>query len=97
MTTGKGRAEQTGLLCVHITHEIFKCVHLSYDKLYSQKLTWTPGPLCGSPAERFHLHSNEPGIIEGSNGSATPTIQQRIYMYGYKVQTKTVSSGAEAF
>lgn len=51
--------------CVHIK-KVFKRPHLSACtgkcvQLYSQKLTWIPEPLCGSPAERFHPHSNEPG------------------------------------
>lgn len=33
---------------------------------YSQKLTWTPEPLCGSPAGHFHPHSNEPRNTYGN-------------------------------
>lgn len=55
--------------CVRIKN-VYKWPHLSVCagkcvELYSQKLTWTPEPLCGSPAVRFHLHSNEPGTMNG--------------------------------
>lgn len=35
-------------------------LHRGAAEFYSQKWTWTPGPPCGSPAERFRPRSNEP-------------------------------------
>lgn len=57
--TAPGRRRSKHIKFTHLSVSTLKKV-----QLYSQKLTWTPGPLCGSPAERSHLHSNEPGKMK---------------------------------